>query len=1607
LEGKSLELLGELNFLEVIVGKLDVFSFSRKDYKDTIQKLTEHITKKTKKEKELVDIFIKSSLNLSKLQSFIEKISYEGVEQVMLDAFSFIESKEGALKIDICDVEFENKKYTQIKLLSDNNPFIMDSITSIINLNKFFIENSMQPIFVSKRDKNGKLISLKDPQEYGEKEIYIFVLLGAINDEQKEALKKSILISAEESSLAVNDFKEMEKRIKSMVRKLNDPVYLEKISEKNTEDIKEFLLWLIDGNFIFLGMRSYDIEHTKDDIYIQMDKNSCLGILRKTKNSKFINKVSIKELPGNSANVIKSGNVLSIDKTNAKSNVYDSKRMDYIAVSDFDEKLNVIRRNIIIGLFTPKALKEQSSNIPFLKSKLDRILFEENIVEDSFEYRHLIDIFNTIPKDELFMTSVEDLRILLEELLTSETEEKIKVFSRQTSLVHGLYLSVVLPVKFYSQKNLEEFGRYLQDNLKTDDIEYRIITQSSRIIRIHYYLVFKKKRNELPDASKIEIDFEKIASNWDDNFKNITVEKYGHEKAAYYINKYLNCFNDEYTSKVSPEEAIFDLKYFEALLAKSKQQVAVYAQNDSLFFNIYSLYKLPLYEILPKLSNLGLDVLYEDFTNMFIDGKSVFIQRFSVDASKLDSPDKDKLFKAIESNFEAVWEKIVEDDRLNKLTAKVSMDYKYIDLLRALGNYLMQINFQIKKSSVLSVLNKYSHISSMLIELFEHKFLPDRHNEANYKVVLEDVKSALESINDIHEYRIMNSLLNIVESIVRTNFYKERKYHYISFKVDSSKIMVMPTPRPMFEVYVHSSFMEGCHLRGGKVARGGIRWSDRKDDFRLEILGLMKTQMVKNAVIVPVGSKGGFIVKVPSKDRAEAVENAKKSYRTLMRGILDVTDNFDDSNNEVFPENVVHYDAFDPYLVVAADKGTATFSDIANEISEKEYNFWLKDAFASGGKHGYDHKVIGITARGAWKCVERHFRELGKNINKETFSVVGIGDMGGDVFGNGMLYSKKTLLKSAFNHIEIFIDPNPDPEASFKERERLFKKGLSWKNYNKKLISKGGCICDRNSKSIKLTKEVKEFLKTDIDEMSGEELIKLILKADVDLLWNGGIGTYVKSTTESNEDVGDRLNDSVRIDANELRAKIVGEGGNLGFTQKARIEYAMNGGKINTDALDNSAGVDMSDHEVNLKILLNYLVKKGVLKDLDDRNSVLKLLTDEVTDRVLTHNYMQSFAVSLDEYRSKQEIDLFFELNAFLANKGILHKEDYPFPNRKELLLRKSKGAGYTRPELSVMLALNKMFIYDELLKSNVFSEDTIDQYSIMYFPPTVRKNYTQYIKEHRLRNEIAFTFMINLVVNNNGAISLLKINMLTGQDYPTIMKSMIFAYDVLDVLDLRERLFEHEESIAQQDIYNISLDIFDAINSLTINQLYLFGKSVSLDAKKEDEVKKWLGDYSKLCIENGIFKDRYNAKVEELSLKIDNKLAKDIAKVYFLDDFIPAFNIAKLLNKDLKGVVESIENVHKYFGISKILEYVKSVPISNEWDRLAQFSMIKNYTLSSVIVSTRLIKEFNGDMDLFIGSKKDEYDEYIKDLNTITGIKTINLHPTMLLYDKLQNILR
>lgn len=1094
------------------------------------------------------------------------------------------------------------------------------------------------------------------------------------------------------------------------------------------------------------------------------------------------------------------------------------------------------------------------------------------------------------------------------------------------------------------------------------------------------------------------------SSKWLEDYKKLSDNKK--------FLSFLNCFSDDYKLNISAQEAIIDASAFEDVLNTQQKQVKLIKVNEEYFFKIYAFCKIPLYEILPILKNMGLNALYEDYYEIAIDDKKILIQRYNIENSPKNITENAEI---IEKNFLAVINEVVENDELNTLTTKEFLDYKQIDLLRTFGNYLMQVDFSVKRVSMLNTLVRYSHISKLFIETFEQKFNPNvEETDRKTDDLLVNTSKKLEEIDNIQDYKILNAIFSIIEATIRTNFYRKTAYHYISLKIDSSKIIRMPLPRPMYEIYVHSYLMEGCHLRGGKVARGGIRWSDRKDDFRLEILELMKTQMVKNAVIVPVGSKGGFIIKQPN---GNLQEKAIESYKTLIRGMLDVTDNYSPTKEQLTPKDVIAYDNFDPYLVVAADKGTAKFSDIANEIAQNEYNFWLKDAFASGGKFGYDHKELGITSKGTLVCVRRHFRELGKNLDinevseshkitdNAIISVIGIGDMSGDVFGNAMIELKNIQLKAAFNDKEIFIDPNPDKIISYNERKRLFDNGLTWSHYNKDILSKGGFICKKEERVIPLSQEVKSFLATTKDKVSSEELIKLILKTNADLIWMGGVGTYIKSSTETNEEVGDKSNDNIRIDANQVKAKVAGEGANLGFTQKARVEYALLGGKINTDSLDNSAGVDLSDQEVNLKILLNDLLESKAIKDLNERNSILKQLTPEVTQRVLDHNYMQSLAISLDEIRSKREPEVFFELLDTLKAQNLYSEAEYSFPSKKILSARVDIKIGYTKPELSIMLSFLKMFVYSNLLKEANFDKRLIDKYALLYFPPSTRNIYKEYIEKHILKKEIASTYITNLIVNSNGVGALVKINMLTKLPYTSIIKTLIFIYDLLDVQNIRNEIFSYEYKIDQDIIYNTIIDMFYAVERFATNQIYLFGDSI-IEYVYKQEMLNYLEYYEENSIKEGTFKSKFEEKTKQLSQYFSLELSKKIATIYFMDDFILAYYITRKTDKNFILAVETLERVNEKFGIQKMIDYVNSIRIINEWDRFAQLSMVKKYILFMVKLTMIILNNFNGSIDAFEASKKAAFDKYIQELNNISKLSTNNLHPVILLYDMLEEMM-
>ena len=1006
-------------------------------------------------------------------------------------------------------------------------------------------------------------------------------------------------------------------------------------------------------------------------------------------------------------------------------------------------------------------------------------------------------------------------------------------------------------------------------------------------------------------------------------------------------------FPAEYRSLIPPRLAVRDALRLEAVVLSGRVAVdlrpPVVGLDEAHYrVQVYSAWERGLDEIMPFLQNLNLRVIDQIQFKVDLGGRRFFIRSFSVKPTANGVENLLPLKKPLLMLLDALLTGQAEDDALNGLTLLTGLHWKEIDLFRAYRNYYFQLGSRFGRFRFHQALLGNPGITRLLHRYFEGRFEPDarwrdslqREEEAVSAIRLELI-AALDEVTDVNEDRILRDLFNLIDATLRTNFYRRRDQtdHFIALKINSLGVINMPSPAPLVEIYVHSPTMEGIHLRGAKVARGGIRWSDRLDDFRSEILDLMQTQMIKNALIVPQGAKGGFILKTACKDAEECTRLAQGAYVTLMRGLLDLTDNLEGSQ-VVSPPQVVTYDDVDPYLVVAADKGTARWSDCANDIAA-EYGYWLGDAFASGGSRGYDHKQLAITARGAWVCVKRHFHELGQDIDRQSFTAVGVGSMDGDVFGNGMLQSSNIRLLGAFSAEHIFLDPNPIPEVSFAERKRLFElPGSTWQDYNQTLISPGGGVFRRTAKDIPLGSEVRAWLGVRHPSIDGEALIRLLLTAPVDLLWLGGIGTYIKASSESDEDVSDRANDSVRVDALQLRSKVVGEGANLGFTQQARIEYALNGGRINTDAVDNSGGVDLSDHEVNLKTLVALLLRRGVIAGDDERNRFLAELTDDVCCSVLANNYWQSLCLSLERERCLKDVEQFLELADQLENAGLLDRTAEFFPVRKEIQAR--AGQGLTRPELAVLMACAKLALKQTLLEAPEFlSTEWTRDILAAYFPEAVRSRYAAYLGEHFLGREIAATMICNRVINQAGAGLLMWTDGLDAGLLIRVVGAYLAFDQILEGGRLREQVCALDSDLATARRYELLLRLEDALAFLSRWALKR-GQEFLPEPALVGDWRTDLQQYLDHLVESLSDAERpqFEARLAELAaLGFAVPEAHRLAFLHRLRDFPILVDLSLHSREALRPVAKLADAIMELLGLRHVMALLGDVKARDRWE--------------------------------------------------------------------------
>lgn len=1449
--------------------------------------------------------------------------------RICLDTILFLDRSEpGRADAEVLNPdpgpEGWRQPFTAVRTNVSERPFIVDTIREFISSRDLQIKTLVYPLMTVERDAAGAVAGFAPPGSGDPQESVVYAEVERVADAaQREELREETVRRLEDVVKSTDDFDLMVDKIGDIVSELG--FHIRNVPERRAEfrEIQAFLRWLRDGGFVFLGYREYAIAETEpgSGLAVMVEPGSGLGILQDETQSSFARPVLLADLPEGMSERATSGPLLVISKTNAESTVHRRARMDYIGVKKLGQGGSASGEHRFLGLFTSRAYAEAAQDIPILRDKLANVLERSGVAEGSHDYKEIITIFDSLPKEELFLASEEEIHRDVRTILTRYNTEGVIVSLRRDTSGRGLSIMVVLPRARFSGGFRRDFERALVDRYGAVILNYHLAMSEGDQARLHFYVGGPGDRLAAIDATELEETVARLTRSWADELRDRLDAVHPPEEARRLAQRYEAVFPADYRAANDPAVAVRDIAEIEKMRADGRLEAVRFFEHEdggeSCELKVYIWrHKIVLSDFMPVLENCGLRViavspfeLHED------DGQGgLAIYSFEVQADGGAKVDVEARGAVLSEAILAVRAGDATDDAFNRLVERTGMAWREADVLRAYAHYAFQLGVVPTRQVVRTALATHPGVGLLLFRLFEARFDPDafadekdpseaRHRRA--EEIKRRIAAGLAGVGSLAYDRALRAVQAVVDATVRTNYYmgvageparRSGGVPYVSFKFECSRLREVHASRLTYEVWVRSSRMEGVHLRGAMVARGGIRHSDREDDFRREIQGLVYTQMVKNAVIVPGGSKGGFVCLRSLQSREEMAAEAKEQYRTLIRGLLDVTDNLD--GDGVRPERVVCYDGFDPYLVVAADKGTAALSDVANALAA-DYGFWLDDAFASGGTNGYDHKAVGITAGGAWESVKRHFRETGKDIQTEAFTVAGIGDMSGDVFGNGMLLSREIRLVAAFDHRHVFIDPDPDPESSFEERKRIFEMGRSsWDDYDRAKLSQGGMVVPRAIKSVELTEEAAAALGLPAEQraLDGESLIKAVLAAPVDLLWNGGIGTYVKAGSESHADAGDRSNDAVRIDVDDLRAAVVGEGGNLGFTQAARVEYALTGGRINTDALDNSGGVDLSDREVNLKILLNEALRAGTATG-KERNLLLHRLTDQVAAQALRDNEYQSLAVSLDEYRARRGVDHFWALMGDLVRTGLLDREAEGLPSWDELRARREANESLTRPELAVLLAYAKLHLKSALLGSDLPDDPAAAGYFFDYFPAAaVDLVGREGAQRHRLRREIVASQLTNDLVDVMGAAFLTRVSRETGREADEVARAWLVASQLTQHRKTLEAICAREAQVRAGSAYRWVMGLAQVLERTTrwvLANCDPGESSASLIEGNLGEIEALRGRFHELVA--GEDREAFLSSVgQAVRLGVDEDFARNLFTLRYFDHLLEILRLAR-----------------------------------------------------------------------------------------------------------------
>ncbi|EIA0805169.1 NAD-glutamate dehydrogenase [Vibrio vulnificus] len=1438
--------------------------------------------------------------------------------------------------------------HTIVEVVVPDSPFLVDSIKmalSRLELNCHLMLNNPTQIT---RNEKGEVIDVNGQGGILQSLFHIEVDRLSKKDEMHK-LKQELLDVLNDTRLVVNDWLLMVERLEQVTAQLEAQKSAVSMDGERFDESIAFLRWLGDHNFTFMGYKEYDLVSVDGETELVPTKEKGLGLFSEESR---VRSVKLSQLSDSARLEAKKPSALIITKGNKASRIHRPAYNDYVGIKKFDAKGKVVGEHRFTGLYTSSVYNQTVSSIPLIREKVDRILDASGYRDGSYAFKALHNILENYPRDELIQAKEEELLEVGMGVVQMHDRDLLRLFVRKDPFGRFFSAMVYVTRDRYNTELRRQTQRILKQYFGSEqEVEFTTYFSEGPLARTHY-IVRVDNNNIDVDVKNIEQNLMEVSSTWDDRLKDSIIANFGESKGLPLSKEYMKAFPRSYKEAMMPGSAVDDIDRLEALSDDNKLGMLFYRPQelsaDSKAVRLKLFHRdepIHLSDVMPMLENLGLRVIGESPYEIHkTNGQTFWILDFSMLHKSDKVVDLSEARDRFQQAFAAIWEGELESDGFNRLLLGASLTGREISILRAYARYMRQVGFPFSQQYIEDTLSHYPELAKGLVDLFIKRFDPKhKGSEKGQHELINKITEQLESVDSLDDDRIIRRYMEMIMATLRTNYFQlddqKQPKSWLSLKLKPREIPEIPQPVPAFEIFVYAPDIEGVHLRGGKVARGGLRWSDRQEDFRTEVLGLVKAQQVKNTVIVPVGAKGGFVCKRQHTmtNRDEIFAEGQRCYKRFIRALLDVSDNI--IEGEVIPpKSVVRHDEDDPYLVVAADKGTATFSDLANSVSA-EYNFWLGDAFASGGSNGYDHKAMGITAKGGWESVKRHFREMGIDCQTTDFTAIGVGDMAGDVFGNGMLLSKHIRLQAAFNHLHIFIDPNPDSASSWEERDRLFQlPRSSWEDYNPKLISKGGGVFSRKAKSITLTPEIQKMLGTKKTSLAPNELIKMILKMDVDLLWNGGIGTYVKASSETHTDVGDRANDVLRIDGRDLNAKVVGEGGNLGMTQKGRIEYALKGGRVNTDFVDNVGGVDCSDNEVNIKIFLNGLVSNGDMT-VKQRNKILESMQDEVGDIVLDDAYRQSESISVTEQQGVSVVKEQIRFIHTMEKAGYLDRVLENIPDDETLLEREKLGQGLTRPELAVLVAYGKMVLKEQLANDEIANDEFHGQQLIQYFPSELRNKFANQMSSHPLRAEIIATSLANQMVNEMGCNFVTRLQEETGASVVDIANAYSASREIYGLGEILAQTRELDNVAGADAQYEIMFHVRRMLRRVARWLLRnRSGKNTvsELIAKYQADVDVITHSLDNMLVVSEV--EEHDELAESWICRgVEAKLASRVSRLTSLQSALDISSVARETNKTVEEAAKLYFNLGDRLSLHWFLKQINGQAVDNNWQALAR----------------------------------------------------------------------